>query len=356
MFVYLYMDQDGVLRYILAVGCVLSYVAVVVNVIVFTILCRKTLVSPATIMMQGLALADGLTAFCSYGLEPLYLQKYKRMSKGYASVSSWFLEYPYCAVYVFMSQLVESFHFVSILLTACLGIQKVVSIRFPIWTKCHLTIKKTLVVSVVCYAVSAMATFPRYLAVRMSHYMSNFHTFCNIEPRSTSMVHYSMVFYFLVHPVLLILLSMLMFASTAYISYKLLTNRFSGRHSRRSKNEEKSVMLVIFVLMIFMMTELPRLVIFGGFYLTVYRQIDKDIIEKVFILSDIRRFLPYYTLYNEDNSHIYVTECMKLFNMIGCMSNFAIYLAMSSKLRKALKETIFTFKMSVTRSFNTFIS
>jgi hypothetical protein len=29
---------------------------------------------------------------------------------------------------------------------------------------------------------------------------------------------------------------------------------------------------------------------------------------------------------------------------------------MSSKLRKALKETIFTFKMSVTRSFNTFIS
>jgi hypothetical protein len=44
MFVYLYMDQDGVLRYILAVGCVLSYVAVVVNVIVFTILCRKTLV------------------------------------------------------------------------------------------------------------------------------------------------------------------------------------------------------------------------------------------------------------------------------------------------------------------------
>jgi hypothetical protein len=104
------------------------------------------------------------------------------------------------------------------------------------------------------------------------------------------------------------------------------------------------------------MTELPRLVIFGGFYLTVYRQIDKDIIEKVFILSDIRRFLPYYTLYNEDNSHIYVTECMKLFNMIGCMSNFAIYLAMSSKLRKALKETLFTFKMSVTRSFNTFIS
>jgi hypothetical protein len=79
-----------------------------------------------------------------------------------------------------------------------------------------------------------------------------------------------------------------MLASTAYISYKLLTNRFSGRHSRRSKNEEKSVMLVIFVLMIFMMTELPRLVIFGGFYLTVYRQIDKDIIEKVFILSDIR--------------------------------------------------------------------
>ena len=138
------------------------------------------------------------------------------------------------------------------------------------------------------------------------------------------MVHYSMVFYFLVHPVLLILFSILMLASTAYISYKLLTNRFSGRHSRRSKNEEKSVMLVIFVLMIFMMTELPRLVIFGGFYLTVYRQIDKDIIEKVFILSDIRRFLPYYTLYNEDNSHIYVTECMKLFNMIGCMSNFAI--------------------------------
>jgi hypothetical protein len=70
-------DENHFIQQLFIGGSVLAYVAVIFNIIVFVVLCRKNLISPATILMQGLAVADGLTSFCAYGLEPLFLANYK---------------------------------------------------------------------------------------------------------------------------------------------------------------------------------------------------------------------------------------------------------------------------------------
>ena len=72
---YFFTDSQNHLLEVFIVGSVLSYIAVIFNIFIFLILFRKNFLSPATIVMQGLSLADCLTAFCSYGLEPL-LQTY----------------------------------------------------------------------------------------------------------------------------------------------------------------------------------------------------------------------------------------------------------------------------------------
>jgi hypothetical protein len=52
------------------------------------------------------------------------------------------MNYPFCGIYVYLSYFVDMFHLVSVLLTTCLGVQKVVAIQFPFWTRNHLTKKK----------------------------------------------------------------------------------------------------------------------------------------------------------------------------------------------------------------------
>lgn len=128
------------------------------NIITVAALCRKNLVSPATILMQGLALADCLTAFCSYGLEPLFLRHYICETHNWCRVV-----FPYCLISTHLSILSMTFHTVSIMLTTCLGIQKVIAMRFPIWTKIYLTKSKAVICCIICFIVAISVGFPRHL-------------------------------------------------------------------------------------------------------------------------------------------------------------------------------------------------
>ena len=116
---YFYIDSQNHLLEVFIGESVLSYIAVIFNIFIFLILFRKNFLSPATIVMQGLSLADCFTAFCSYRLEPL-LQTYFECDPvlfwphNYAVCK---LKYPYCAIYTHMSILSMTFHTVSILLT-----------------------------------------------------------------------------------------------------------------------------------------------------------------------------------------------------------------------------------------------
>ncbi|VDI39171.1 Hypothetical predicted protein [Mytilus galloprovincialis] len=60
-------------------GPTISYFSIAMNIIIFVALFHKKIRSPTTIVMQGLALADGLTALCTYGFEPFFNLHYEEI-------------------------------------------------------------------------------------------------------------------------------------------------------------------------------------------------------------------------------------------------------------------------------------
>ncbi|VDI63163.1 Hypothetical predicted protein [Mytilus galloprovincialis] len=88
--------------------------------------------------MQGLALADGLTALCSYGFEPFFSMQYEQIGN-LTLDSHWIvsdeiksivgLKFPFCLIHYCLTNLADTFHLVSILITASLGIQKLLAVN-----------------------------------------------------------------------------------------------------------------------------------------------------------------------------------------------------------------------------------
>ncbi|VDI19561.1 Hypothetical predicted protein, partial [Mytilus galloprovincialis] len=60
-------------------GPIISYLSIVMNIIIFVALFHKNIRTPSTVLMQGLALIDGLTALCTYGFEPLFILYYEEI-------------------------------------------------------------------------------------------------------------------------------------------------------------------------------------------------------------------------------------------------------------------------------------
>ena len=235
---------------------------------IFLILFRKNFLSPATIVMQGLSLADCLTAFCSYGLEPLLQTDFECdpvlvVPHNYAACK---LQYPYCAIYTHMFILSMTFHTVSILLTTCLGIQKVVAIAFPIWTKYHMTNKKSVVCCISCFLVPVLISCPRHFSLQFKE--SSLYMFfrtspvCKADKRSVGLVEYSSMYYLLIQTVLTTCCCIVMVTCTVYIIYKLVNNKFSGRHTEGRRQEMRSIKMVVIVMFVFLVSEVPRVFVF----------------------------------------------------------------------------------------------
>lgn len=149
-------ENDNILK-IFTAGTVLSYLSMIFNLFSFLILCRKNLRSPATILMQGLALADFLTALSSHGLQPLFQNRYKCYHTDITDSYE-------CSVAVYLSISSTLFH-TSNLLTKFLGMQKVIAIRFPIWTRFHLTNRKAVICCFITFLLCVTFSVPRYFVI-----------------------------------------------------------------------------------------------------------------------------------------------------------------------------------------------
>lgn len=60
-----------------------------------------------------------------------------------------------------LSLMSMTFHTVSVVNTTCLGIQKVLAINYPIWTKVHMTNEKAAVCAL-CFLFPIIISFPRH--------------------------------------------------------------------------------------------------------------------------------------------------------------------------------------------------
>lgn len=343
--------EEKYLQYIGTAGTYTSYVSMIFNVFVFVILCRKTLISPATILMQGLAAADFLTAFSSYGLEPLFQSNYMceviEDSKQHNDkiLQACYLPYPECVVTTHMSILSVTFHTASYMITTCLGIQKVIAIRFPIWTKCKLSNRKSIICCVSCFVLSLAFSLPRHVAVDYEpfEYLNR----CKISV-NVLFLEYSTLYYLMIQSVLVTTCCLVMLMSTIFIIYKLGNNKLRARMTQQRVQERRSIIMVVIVLVVFLISEVPRVIIYAWFcvkyivsnhffhplsMVMVVARYEYGIAILMGILTSVD------DLYNAIENFEYfsnIVEGVKCFTIVGCLSNFVIYIIMSKKMRAAI--------------------
>lgn len=347
-------DLHNGLRYMSIAGCVLSYITIFYNIVILIVLFRPNLRSPTTVLMQGLAIADLLTGFCSYGLEPIFQMKYITVNDNLDS-STLTLKYPYCALYVNISQMVDLFHLVSVLLTTCLGIQKVLALKFPFWVRNNIKINFAMICCLACLGISFIIHIPRHLAVGFTNRQNisyKYFTQNNVQeekflntcsPRIVSRPAflYAARYYPLVSAVLLLILSAIMCLSVIYIVYRLCHKTFRKKNIVQRSREKRSVLMITAVLIIFLISEIPRLSLYGYLFFGTY--LDNMIGEDdalSFVVTDYRATLSVSMKVDADISFtqsLLIIESLKLFSLIGCMSNFVIYFTMSRQLRTELK-------------------
>ncbi|CAC5424276.1 unnamed protein product [Mytilus coruscus] len=267
-------------------GPAICYISTVMNIMIFVILLDKKIRSPSTVVMQGLAIADGLTALSTYGMEPIFNLFYAKIGipGSPSTVSNYHsykkriytsiletqnlveLRYPYCVVHYCLSHMAENFHLVSILLTASLGIQKLLAIALPIWSRVHITNRKSAILCGFCFLFSMTLNIPRMFVVSIQS-SENGDT-CFVSQPQTSLEKYVLTIYPVLFSVLLTLAISVMLSSACYIVVILCRRKKVRGHSTSSKCEKKSCVLILFVVIIFLLSELPRLFIYGTVFKT----------------------------------------------------------------------------------------
>ncbi|CAC5382131.1 MRGPRX [Mytilus coruscus] len=294
--------------------------------------------------MQGLAVADFLTAFSSYGQQPLFQSKYICESNYCIT------PYPYCYMAFHMSVTSFTFHTTSFMITTCLGIQKVIAIMCPIWTKNNMTKSKAVFCCVVIFLLSIAISFPRHFALEWTQ-CSLFHTIDR-----DGILQYSSIYYLITQTVLVTSCCIVMLLSSAYIVYKLMTNKFRGRMTEQRRQERRSVIMIVMVLMIFLITEVPKVSLYlwwctkymSGEFLSSLNSRNKDDsheakLSSVMLLVNFEEEMAWQLFALTDilgpesmNIIRYLLEGIKIFTVVGCLSNFIIYIIMSTKLRNEI--------------------
>ncbi|CAC5391527.1 unnamed protein product [Mytilus coruscus] len=334
-------DSNKYLLDMFTAGSVIAYVSMLLNILVFLLLCRKALRSPATVLMQGLAVADFLTAFSSYGLHPLFLLQYDCEYSTTRTLHECFLQYPYCSLATHMSISFFTFHNISFMITTCLGLQKVIAIRFPIWTKTQLTINKAAILSVFFFVLSVALGMPRHFAIRLEADISISRKTCIASVNDTEVVQYSTVHYLMFQTTLMTCCCFVMVISTFFIIYKLITNKFKGRMTEQRRQERRSVIMIVIVLVVFLITEIPKVILNlwwcfkpnNTFRSLVLLQHYEDEMSK--LLIDHTDMISGYYWYRYSVFR-FLLEIIKMFTLLGCLSNFIIYIIMSMKMRNEI--------------------
>ncbi|CAG2188157.1 CMKLR1 [Mytilus edulis] len=260
------------------------------------------------------------------------------------------------------------------MITSCLGIQKVIAILFPVWTKNELTKQKAAICCVICFLLSIAIGIPRHFSIWSEKYTDrtfqdyrNYNTYyysdvCLVHSGGNGILEYSSVTYLLIQTVLLTSCCLVMLISTIFIVYKLITNKFRGRMTNQRRQERRSVAMVILLLMIFIITEVPKVFVYLWWcfeYINGNDGIDTpgSLIEcSVLQVQRYEFAMPWWLAdFTDMFGRNYVSgyfifamlmEGIRLFTIIGCMSNFIIYIMMSTKMRN---EIVLLLKKIITR-------
>lgn len=265
-------------------GPAISYLAILMNIIVFVAFFDKRIKTPVTILLQGLAISDSLTAFCTYGLVPLFAHQFRDIGIANADDNIQIgtpigfeigtlknftvsditdlvnIKYPYCIIHYCATQLADSFHLVSVLLTASLGLQKFLAVAFPIRFRITITNRKSVIVCWICFLTSMMINIPRIFVVRLRSIEKDT---CFVSKPNKLLEKYVLMF----HPFLFLFLLtsavVIMTISSFYIAFILCYQKRIRRKDSLSKckTKRRSSILILCIVVVFLLSEIPRLLI-----------------------------------------------------------------------------------------------
>lgn len=336
------------------IGPVLSYTAVVFNVFIIVILSAKTMRSPSSVLMQGLALSDTLTAFFSYGLEP-FLVRYYLISE---DTPTTVIHYPYCKLHNYKPVITDMFHLVSVMLTSSLGIQKAVAIKWPVWSYMVLSRKMMYFTVVVVFALSISIHIPRMLVADFR--LGSRGNRCEIAGSSVLLVKYTYTYFPVISAVLILVSSVIMIVTTIIIVWSLLSKRnIQVNESETLQNIRKRSSKLIAVLTItFLVIEFPRIFIFGIIQLS---SANERYSAQLLVEYNTQLLVSAVDLFNIKDIEVLanfklMTEIVRLLIVVACLSNFIIYIAMSKNIRDVIKRKFPFSKRSNTHTRTTDIS
>ena len=196
----------------------------------------------------------------------------------------------------------------------CIGLQKVVAMRFPIWTRIKLTVWKSVICSLVCFLIPIAISIPGMTALSLQSVEIESFNMCEMKLNERT-AKYGYLYQPLLTAVIVTTLSLVMVFTSVYIVYKLCMNKV--RQRKISVREKRSVLLVLVLLCTFLVSEIPR--IFSN------------------IKSKISNSPIFYDFLPKTRNYL---EVIKFFTTVACLLNMFIYIFMSQKLRRYLK-TIF---------------
>ncbi|CAC5376250.1 unnamed protein product [Mytilus coruscus] len=286
-------------------GPTVSYLSIVMNTIIFVTLLDRKIRTPTTVIMQGLAVADALTALCAYGFEPLFSLHYEEI--GISDTGNILyqitnelrvsidetkklvgLKFPYCLVHYCLSGLSDMFHLVSILLTTCLGLQKLMVCLIRHRTNiAKLDERKAAVVCVMFFIVSIIINIPKLFVVTLT---SGKGDACVVSEPNGYIQKYVLTFYPILFTSILIVAVIAMLFSTLCISVTLYRLKRTGNTSRHfSMSTKKSFILTLCVMVVFLLSEVPRLYINVSLFNTYRSDLDKENIALNKVRTEIYR-------------------------------------------------------------------
>ncbi|CAG2210596.1 unnamed protein product [Mytilus edulis] len=175
--------------------------------------------------MQGLALADGLTALCTYGFEPFFSLHYERIGNDKHVDSRDHdlkemkrlvgLKFPYCVMYYCLTNLGDTFHLVSILLTTSLGFQKLLAVACPIWSKTQINERKSFIVCGTSFLFSLVVNIPRLFVINFTSGKEG--ETCLVSEPHKAIQKYILTYYPIFNAIILVGAVVTMLISTCYI-------------------------------------------------------------------------------------------------------------------------------------------
>lgn len=321
--------------YIIYIELILCAAILIVNSIVITALRKKESRSPATLLLSLLAFTDTMTALLITVPDMAPYFDFYDLFNG-DLYRWWSPEFPYCIIYMSALLARRAFHFVSVLITMMLCLQKTMALCVPILSKIHLKNRFwsicliiVTITSVVAFSVILFEENHRF------HFVENF-CFFNLNTTSLSII---LINYWIYYCSVIVIMT----TCTVYLTVKLacpirsILHRQESAESRRRK--KNSACIVILICIVFLFSEFLSISFLILITISNYYDHDFSYFSRFFIFQENWRLSP--LIYYVDISL-----------MLGFAVNFIIYILMGDNFR----HIVFTHLLANFRSFKNMLT